>query len=198
MIIEEEWFKDHDMSKLVKGAVVPRPVAWVSTVSRGGIRNLAPFSFFTVASMDPITLCFSIGRVEREKDTLVNIRDTGDFVINIVSESLANQMHISSKSYGREEDEFFKAGTRGEESVRVTAPRAANAPISFECKLDKIIEVGSSDLILGKVVCYHIKDDLLIPGDKVDPYKLAPVGRMAGDYSFIREFYRLPNSNLPK
>nr|WP_256522586.1 flavin reductase family protein [Halobacillus sp. A5] len=186
------------MSKLVKGSVVPRPIAWVSTISEEGVYNLAPFSFFTVASMDPITLCISVGDGERDKDTLLNIQETKDFVINIVSESLANQMHESSKPFSRDVDEFERAGTASGKSVQVRSPKASEAPVSFECELDQIIEVGTSHLILGKLVCCHIQDDLLLEGDKIDPYKLSPVGRMAGDYSYIREFYRLPNEDLPK
>ncbi|MFC7062889.1 flavin reductase family protein [Halobacillus seohaensis] len=198
MILCEEDFTSHNMSKLVKGAVVPRPIAWVSTVDGKGIRNLAPFSFFTVASMEPITLCISIGGSDKEKDTLRNIRETEQFVINVVSESLANQMHESSKSYDHEVNEFEKSGTTASDSVIVTAPRVAEAPVTFECELDQVIEVGSSHLILGKVVCYHIKDGLIMGNDKIDPHKLAPVGRMAGDYSYIQNFYSLPNEDLPK
>ncbi|WP_101846812.1 flavin reductase family protein [Halobacillus sp. Marseille-P3879] len=198
MIVQSESFNDHNMSKLVKGAVVPRPIAWVSTVSREGDYNLAPFSFFTVASMDPITLCISVGKAERDKDTLLNIQETNGFVINIVSESLANQMHESSKAYERSENEFEKAGTRSEASVRVRAPKVAEAPVSFECELDQVIKIGTSHLILGRVVCYHIKDELVMDGDKVDPHQLKAVGRMAGDYSYIKEFYRLPNKEFPQ
>ncbi|MFQ3544989.1 flavin reductase family protein [Halobacillus rhizosphaerae] len=198
MFIERDDFTNHDMSKLIKGAVVPRPIAWVSTLSIDGVRNLAPFSFFTVASMDPVTLCFSIGSNEMEKDTLTNIKAMDQFVVNIVSESLANQMYESSKAYRPDEDEFSLAGTRSSSSRSVRVPRVAEAPISMECELDRIIELGSNNLVLGKVTGYHIQDDLYQQTDKVDPYKLAPVGRMAGDYSYIREFYKLPNPDFPE
>lgn len=198
MLIHHDDFKNHDMSKLIKGAVVPRPIAWVSTISQDGIRNLAPFSFFTVASMDPITLCFSVGAREQDKDTLANIKETEQFVVNIVSESLANQMHETSKGYGAEEDEFKAAGTKSEDGCFVQVPRVAEAPVQMECKLDQVLEVGKGNLVLGKVVGYHIQDDVYYDQDKVDPHKLKPVGRMAGDYSYIRDFYTLPNDDLPK
>ncbi|KHE72801.1 flavin reductase family protein [Halobacillus sp. BBL2006] len=198
MIISKNQFSEHNMSKLIKGAVVPRPIAWVSSVSASGVRNLAPFSFFTVASMDPITLCFSVGSLDREKDTLANVKEKKQFVVNIVSESLANQMHESSKAYSPEEDEFTIAGTRVDDAEFVHVPKVAEAPVSMECELDRVIELGSNSLILGKVIGYHIKNEIYMEKDKVNPHKLKPVGRMAGDYSYIREFYSLPNEGLPK
>ncbi|MFD2923364.1 flavin reductase family protein [Halobacillus naozhouensis] len=194
MIIQQNQFHDHNMSKLIKGAVVPRPIAWVSSLSSQGVRNLAPFSFFTVASMNPITLCFSVGAEGRAKDTLVNIRETGQFVVNIVSESLANQMHESSKAHESEVDEFKKADLKAAESKTIQPPRVMEAPVNMECELDQVIEIGTNHLILGKVVCYHIQEDVYMETDKVDPYKLAPVGRMAGDYTYVKEFYKLPTS----
>ncbi|MGP4062795.1 flavin reductase family protein [Halobacillus sp. H74] len=198
MMIHEKEFSKHSMSKLIKGAVVPRPIAWVSTISKSGTRNLAPFSFFTVASMDPITLCFSVGGAEREKDTLANIRETGQFVINIVSESLANQMHESSKGHAPEIDEFEMAGTEVEDSVYVEAPRVKASPVHMECEIDRILPLGSNHLVLGRVIGYHLQEDIYQENDKVDPHLLKPVGRMAGDYSYIRDFYSLPNEDLAK
>ncbi|UOQ44510.1 flavin reductase family protein [Halobacillus salinarum] len=198
MFISQSQFHEHDMSKLIKGAVVPRPIAWVSSVNDSGVRNLAPFSFFTVASMDPITLCFSIGSIKKDKDTLINIRETKQFAVNIVSEHLANQMYVSSKAYEPHEDEFTIADTLEEQCRLVNAPLVAEAPVTMECQLDKIIEIGSNNLVLGKVVGYHIKEEVYEEKDKVNPHKLAPVGRMAGDYSYIKEFYTLPNPDLPE
>ncbi|SFK45538.1 NADH-FMN oxidoreductase RutF, flavin reductase (DIM6/NTAB) family [Halobacillus dabanensis] len=198
MIISEKEFHDHSMSKLIKGAVVPRPIAWVSTISSNGTRNLAPFSFFTVASMNPITLCFSVGSGQREKDTLVNIKQSKEFIINIVSESLANQMHESSKGYGADVDEFEVAGTEFEDGDFVQVPRVKRSPVHMECELDQVIEIGEGNLVLGKLIGYHIQDEVYEETDKVDPQKLKPVGRMAGDYSYIRDFYTLPNDDLPK
>ncbi|WP_226585571.1 flavin reductase family protein [Halobacillus litoralis] len=198
MKIDKEQFHNHKMSKLIKGAVVPRPIAWVSSISRQGVKNLAPFSFFTVASMDPITLCFSVGASDREKDTLANIKEMKQFVINLVSEPLANQMHESSKSYGPDIDEFEQAGTAFEDADYVQVPRVKESPVHMECELDQVIEIGTGSLVLGTLVGYHIQEDVYQETDKVNPYQLKPVGRMAGDYSYIREFYSLPNKNLSK
>ncbi|CDQ21443.1 NADH-FMN oxidoreductase RutF, flavin reductase (DIM6/NTAB) family [Halobacillus karajensis] len=198
MLIGEKEFQNHTMSKLIKGAVVPRPIAWISTVSQEGIRNLAPFSFFTVASMEPITLCFSIGGAETDKDTLENVKQTGQFIINVVTETLANQMHTSSKVYPPEVDEFNMAGTEWEDGDFVNVPRVKESPVHMECELDRVIEIGEGHLVLGKLVGYHIQDEVYEEKDRVDPRQLKPVGRMAGNYSYIRDFFKLPNEDLPE
>ncbi|WP_181350370.1 flavin reductase family protein [Thalassobacillus sp. CUG 92003] len=199
MILNEDEFPEHNMAKLIKGAVVPRAIAWVSSIDKDGMPNLAPFSFFTVASMDPITLCFSAGPGNNEsgfKDTVANIKETGEFVVNIVSEDMANKMYESSKNYDPEEDEFARADIASAPSELVRAPRVSDSPVNMECTLDRIVEVGASRLILGRVICYHLKDEIEMDSDKVDPHKLKPVGRMAGDYTYVRDFYKLPNPDL--
>jgi len=201
MIIEETQFQEHDIAKLVKGTVVPRPIAWISSISRTGIRNLAPFSFFTVASLDPVLFCISISpgsdaNKSGEKDTLANIRVTGEFVINVVSETLANQMHESSKNYEQGIDEFERAGIETRESNIVQPPCVAKSPVNMECKLIRAIPTGRNHLVIGQLVCYHIRDDVYREGDKVDPHNLKPIGRMAGDYTFVRDFFSLPSSDL--
>lgn len=185
------------MYKLLAGAVVPRPIAWVSTISKGGINNLAPFSFFTVASRNPPMLCFSVGPGvdEREgtvKDTLQNIMDTDEFVINIVSLPLAKAMHRSSESLQAEVDEFEVVGVTPEECIVVKASRVKEAPISIECQLEKILSLGTDNLVIGRVVRYHINDDIYMEGDKVNIEKLQPVGRLAGRYAYVDEFFSLP------
>jgi flavin reductase (DIM6/NTAB) family NADH-FMN oxidoreductase RutF len=198
LLIGEKDFQNHTMSKLIKGAVVPRPIAWISTISQDGTHNLAPFSFFTVASMEPITLCFSIGSADRDKDTLENIKQTKQFIINVVTETLANQMHKSSKGFPPEVDEFHIAGTEFEEGDFVKAPRVKESPVHMECELNRIIEIGEGHLVLGKLVGYHIQEEVYEEKDRVDPRQLKPVGRMAGDYSYIRDFFTLPNEDFPE
>ncbi|MDL4841060.1 flavin reductase family protein [Aquibacillus rhizosphaerae] len=194
MIIKKDQFNNHNMSKLIKGVVVPRPIAWVSSIDKTGIHNIAPFSFYTVASLDPITLCFSVGSgdVNNTKDTLANIKETNEFVVNVVTESLANQMYETSKFYQSEIDEFDVAKLNTAKSEYVKAPRLKESPIAMECKLDRIINVGTSHLILGEVVCYHIDNDVYSENDKVDPDKLNIIGRMAGDYAHINDYFKLP------
>lgn len=190
MIIEEKEFEHHDMSKLLKGTVVPRPIAWVSSVSTDGISNLAPFSYFTVISSDPMMLGFSIGnRPAQDKDTLANIKATGEFVVNMVSAKLATGMHISSKNYPSEINEFEKAGVTELSGHTVEVPRVKESPISMECRLDRIIVIGGSNLVIGKVVCYHIHEELYLENDKVDINKYDPIGRLAGDYAYIRDYF---------
>lgn len=176
---------------------MPRPIAWVSTVSREGVRNLAPFSFFTVASWDPPTLCFSIGpgaggNRAGPKDTLVNIRETRQFVVNVVTYPLAEKMHRSSANVAPEVDEFEAVGVTPAEGRRVAAPRVLEAPIQMECELDRIVEVGANHLILGRLVCYHIQDDYYLGDGKVDIARLRPVGRLAGNYAIAETFFAFP------
>jgi len=201
MIIDETHFNQHNIAKLVKGTVVPRPIAWISSSSRTGIRNLAPFSFFTVASLDPVLFCISISPgidadKVGEKDTLANIRTTGEFVINIVSEQLANQMHESSKNYEHGIDEFERAGIESKESKIVQPPCVAKAPVNMECELKRVIPTGRNHLVLGELVCFHIRDEAYMENDKVNPRKLQPIGRMATDYTWVRDFFSLPNNEL--
>ncbi|MBD1382316.1 flavin reductase family protein [Metabacillus arenae] len=196
MIFEQHELNKKEVYKLLSGSVVPRPIAWVSTVDKQGTQNLAPFSFFTVASWNPPTLCFSVGPGASEtrttlKDTLVNIIETGEFVINIVSFPLANQMHESSMNFLPKVDEFDAVGVTPADSNIVRAPRVLESPINMECKLDRIIEVGTNHLVLGRLVCYHIKDDVYIENYKVNTEKLQPIGRLGGNYALINDFFEL-------
>jgi flavin reductase (DIM6/NTAB) family NADH-FMN oxidoreductase RutF len=203
LIFDQTELQTKDVYKLLSGSIVPRPIAWVSTVNKAGIRNLAPFSFFTVASWNPPTLCFSIGPGANEnrstlKDTLVNIMETGEFVVNIVSLPLANQMHESGAHFPPEVDEFEVVGVTHADSKFISVPRVLEALINMECKLDRIIEIGSNHLVLGRLICYHIKDEIYLGNFKVNTQKLQPIGRLSGNYAFINEFLELPNKDLKR
>lgn len=156
---------------LLTSSIVPRPIAWVSTRSLEGMLNLAPYSFFTVASQDPaIVSVTSVGH----KDTLANVRATGEFVVNIGSEHLIDQINESSGAYPREFDEFDAAGLTPEDSEFVDVPRVAEAAIAIECALHDLHEVGNGTLILGKVVNFSISESVLAEDglpliDKVRP-----------------------------
>lgn len=183
------------------GAVVPRPIAWVSTISAEKILNLAPFSFFTVASKSPPMLCISIGpgigeRIGTVKDTLENIIDTEEFVINIVSRDLANQMHQSSGNYTEETNEFEIVGVTPMDSQLISAPRVKEAPINMECKLEKIIQLGSDHLVIGQLVLYHIQNEFYLEKYKVNHELLQPVARLAGNYSWIEKTFKMTNKKL--
>nr|WP_285876818.1 flavin reductase family protein [Fictibacillus phosphorivorans] len=188
---------EKDVYKLLVGSVVPRPIAWVSTISTEGVVNLAPFSFFNVASRNPPMLCISIGpgvgeREGTEKDTLVNIRNQKQFVINVVPSSLGNAMHKTSENLPSEVDEFKAAGLTTIDSTIVKPKRVKEAPIQMECQLEQIIQLGSDHLVIGRMVRYHIEDDYYLGNYKVDLEKLQPLGRLAGNYSESRAFFSLP------
>lgn len=194
VIIEKSDFPNRQIAKLVKGTVVPRPIAWVSSVGKSGIPNLAPYSYFQVISQDPIMFIISIGQgvkvgKDGDKDTLANIKETGDFVINMVSASLAPQMQKSSHIFPKDVSEFDVAGLTPAKSQLVTAPRVEEALISMECKLDRIMELGDFNQVIGELVCYHIKDEVCIDNDKVNYAKYDPIGRMAANYTHVRDLF---------
>ncbi len=188
--------------KLLIGSVVPRPIAWTSTVSWEGTRNLAPFSFFTVASRQPPMLCISVGPPpeteggERSaKDTLSNIEETREFVINIVSLPLSNRMFESSKDHSPETDEFEKAGLTPAPCEVVNAPRVEEAAVSMECLLDRILALGTDHLVIGRMVRFHVRDELYEDG-RINVAKLRPLGRLAGNYTKVETIFDLPADNL--
>lgn len=188
---------EKDVYKLLVGSVVPRPIAWVSTISTEGVVNLAPFSFFNVASRNPPMLCISIGpgvgeREGTEKDTLVNIRNQKEFVINVVTSTLGNEMQKTSENLPSDVDEFESAGLTTLDSTIVKPKRVKEAPIQMECQLEQIIQLGSDHLVIGRMVRYHINDDYYLGNYKVDLEKLQPLGRLAGNYSESTEFFSLP------
>jgi flavin reductase (DIM6/NTAB) family NADH-FMN oxidoreductase RutF len=188
---------EKDVYKLLIGSVVPRPIAWVSTISTEGVVNLAPFSFFNVASRNPPMLCISIGpgvgeREGTEKDTLVNIRNQKEFVINVVPSSLGNEMQKTSENLPSDVDEFEAAGLTTLDSTVVKPKRIKEAPIQMECQLEQVIQLGSDHLVIGRMVRYHINDDYYLGNYKVDLKKLQPLGRLAGNYSESTEFFSLP------
>ncbi len=176
--------------KLLAGSVVPRPIAWVSTVDAAGVANLAPFSFFTAASANPPVLCFCPSVREAKnglratKDTLENIRATGEFVVNIVSEETVEAMNQTAAQLPPEADEFAVTGLTAVPGEVVRAPRVGEARVQMECRLLRIVEVSALEMggsiVLGEVVRFHVSDAVLEPGLRVSPEKLRAVGRMAG------------------
>ena len=171
--------------KLLIGCVVPRPIAWVSTIGADGIANLAPFSFFAGVCHDPPTVAFSAGpREGAKKDTIRNVEHTGDFVVNVVDDAHAESMNLTSGEYSPEVDEFALVGLTPAPSFRVTAPRVAGAPVSMECRVERIIPVGRGphSLVLGEIVYFHVRDDLFdAPTGRIDVHRLHAVGRLAGN-----------------
>ena len=203
MIIDPAGLDPQSCYKLLIGSVVPRPIAWTSTVSREGIYNLAPFSFFTVASRQPPMLCISVGPPPESeggdrpaKDTLRNIEETEEFVVNIVSLSLSNTMFESSKNHPPEADEFEKAGLTPAPCEVVGAPRVEEAGVSMECLLDRVLPLGTDHLVIGRMVRFHVRDELYGENGRIDVAGLDPLGRLAGDYTKVETIFELPKEDL--
>jgi flavin reductase (DIM6/NTAB) family NADH-FMN oxidoreductase RutF len=173
-----------DKYRVLTSCIVPRPIAWVTSVSQDGIYNAAPFSYFTGVSIEPPLVLFAVERRHGEKkDTLINIEQTKEFVINIVTASNVEQMNVTSKDFLIEEDEIKIAGLTTISSKLVSPPSIKESPIHMECKLDQIIEVGSSphSLIIGKVVAVTT-DEAVIKDGRIDMDSLQAVGRMGGKW----------------
>jgi flavin reductase (DIM6/NTAB) family NADH-FMN oxidoreductase RutF len=175
-----------DIYKLMIGIIIPRPIAFVSSIDVAGVRNLAPFSYFTACSSNPPVVCFctSVRSGSRpHKDTLENIRATGEFVVNVVSEEIAEQMNKTSAEVPPEVDEFVLSGLTPVASDLVKPPRVAESKAQMECKLRQIVPVsekpGGGILVLGEVLRFHILESVL-DGFKVDPGELKAIGRMGG------------------
>jgi len=180
-----------DIYKLMIGMIVPRPIAFVSTVDAAGIRNLAPFSYFTACSSNPPVVCFcaSVRSGPRPyKDTLSNIEATGEFVVNIVSEEIAEQMNLTSADVAPEVDEFKLSGLTPVASDLVKPSRVAESKVQMECRLHQIVRVsdkpGGGILVLGEVLRFHVIESI-IDGYKIDPDKLNAIGRIGGP-SYVR------------
>lgn len=196
MTIDPGSIDPRDMHKLLIGSVVPRPIAFVSTVSADGVRNLAPFSFFNVVCSDPPVIAFTTSyRAGSTKDTLHNVRDTREFVVNIVSEDFAEAMNATSGDYGPEIDEFIISGLTPIESELVKPPRVRESRVQMECRLHQLIVVSERPqggcLILGQVLRIHVADELL-DGFRIDADKLRAIGRMGGNtYSRTKDRFDL-------
>ncbi|SPE21668.1 conserved hypothetical protein [Candidatus Sulfotelmatomonas gaucii] len=175
-----------DIYKLMIGIIVPRPIAFVSTLDSSGIRNLAPFSYFTACSSNPPMVCFSTtvrSGPRPYKDTLENVRATGEFVLNTVTEEIAERMNITSADVPPEVDEFALSGLTPIASDLVKPPRVAESKAQMECRLHQIVATsdrpGGGFLIIGEVLRFHVLESLL-DGYKVDPEMLKAIGRMGG------------------
>lgn len=173
--------------KLMIGSIVPRPIGWISTVDLDGQYNLAPYSFFNAVCPNPPTVLFcpNIRSADHgTKDTLHNVRATGEFVVNIVSQALAEAMNLTSAEFPPEVDEFEYAKLTPIASQVVKPPRVAESLIHFECRVMQIIDInsgpGGGSVVIGEVVHVHVDDRVLIGTDKIDLDVLQPIGRLAG------------------
>ena len=187
MILEPQSLSPSAMYRFMIGIVVPRPIAFVSTVGNGGAFNVAPFSYFNAITNRPPLVGISItNRAGEPKDTLRNVQETGDFVVNVVNESLLERVVHASGEWGRDVDEFQLTGLTPLKSDLVQSPRVGESPVSLECRLFRIVELGDSFFTVGEIVRAHVADGVLTDG-RVDVEKLKPVGRLGGDgYSIVR------------
>lgn len=187
MEIKTDQLEWRDAYKLLQGSVLPRPIAFVSSHDENGNANLAPFSFFTVISANPMMVCFSPmrrGTDGAKKDTLQNIEATKEFVINIVSEEFVQQMNDCATEFPSDVDEFEASGLTKADSVAVKPSRVKESKVQLECLLDQVLhfggeEAGAGSLVIGKVVHVHVEDELYENG-RINSEKLNPVGRLAG------------------
>lgn len=185
--------------KILIGSVVPRPIGWISSIDSDGRPNLAPFSFFNVVCANPphVLFCPMIrGTDQKPKDTLCNVRATGEFVVNIVTEALAEAMNLTSTELPAEINEFELSGLTPQPSVAVNPPRVAESPLHFECKVATILDIGdepgSGSVVIGRVIHIHVHEDLLIGEDKIDLEKLRPIGRLAGSgYCRVTDLFQM-------
>jgi flavin reductase (DIM6/NTAB) family NADH-FMN oxidoreductase RutF len=191
--------------KLLVSTVTPRPIAWITSQDQQGHLNAAPFSFFNVFAGDPAVVGIGIGSHEggRAKDTRRNIRETKEFVVNLVSEDTAEAMNITAIEFEPSVDEPAEAELETVSSVQVKPPRIAASPVSMECALMQIVELGPHNgLVLGRVLAMHVRDDLVLDPAKhhIDTPRLKLIGRMhgAGWYARTSDLFlmdRIPRSH---
>ena len=168
--------------------ILPRPVAWVSTISSEGKTNLAPFSFFQGITANPPILMFVPvnNRDGQPKDTIRNIRQVGEFVVNLVPYALAEPMNATSAALPYGESEFEKFGIATAPSGRVRPPRVAAAPVAFECALHSVVQIGegplAANVVFGRILLAHVDDSVLGPDGRPDAGKLDLIGRLGGDW----------------
>jgi flavin reductase (DIM6/NTAB) family NADH-FMN oxidoreductase RutF len=177
-----------DGYRLLSGLVVPRPIGWIGTVREDGTYNLAPFSFFNIVALEPPTVIFSGGRhPDRPKDSVALAAETGEFTVNIVSESVVEAMNVTSGRYEADVDEFDVAGLTPIPGTVVSAPIVAESPANLECRVTNSIEIGAemgSTVVFGEVLVIHVVPEVL-DGMRVDTDALRAVGRLAG-WSYVR------------
>lgn len=205
MIIDPKAQAFNDNYKLLIGSIVPRPIGFVSTRSTDGVNNLAPFSFFNGVCSNPPSVMFAPGRRGydgKEKDTLINIRDTKEFVVNIVSEDIVEPMVACATDFEMDVDEFDVSGLTPVDSITVAPPCVKESKVSLECKLHTIVEVGGENpgagfVVIGEVVMFHVDDDIYSNG-RIDLEALKPVGRLAGNnYSRINDVFTVVRKVKP-
>jgi len=191
MQIDPSLHTKEDNYKLLTNLVVPRPIAWISSLSQSGLINLAPFSFFNAVGSDPMYVVVGIGRRDsgEPKDSARNIQTSGEFVVNLVTEDLLAAMNITAAEFPPEESELSAVNLHAAPSVRLKAPRLAEAQASLECKLYQSQPLGANTLYIGEVVMFHVADHLL--GPRLHINNFAPIGRLGSPSIYCRTTDRI-------
>ena len=198
MIIDPAIASQKDVYKILSGAVIPRPIGWISTISEDGVPNLAPFSFFNAVGEDPPHVMFSTVRPgNSNKDTLNNVLSTKQFVVNMATEELAEAVNASSASLPPEVDEFEYAGVTKAPSLLVKAPRVKESPIHFECELVHHYNIedhkhGGATIVVGRIIMFHVDESVLLDDFKINQEAYRPIARLAGsNYAKLGEIFSI-------
>ncbi len=172
--------------KLITNVVVPRPIAWVTSVNDSGVVNLAPFSFFNAVSGNPPYIIFSVGLTDsgEQKDTARNVTRNGEFVVNMITEELLNAMNMSAAGFPPDVSELEATGLHDAPSEKINVPRVAEAQVSMECRLHTPLALGTNTLLVGEIVMFHIADHLI--GPKLHINGFTPIGRMGSPSTYCR------------
>lgn len=183
--------RDHELHDLMKACVVPRPIAWVSTISVDGVANAAPYSCFTFVAIQPPMIAFSVELKPdgQEKDTLRNIQASGEFVVNVVPEGLAEEMNATADTFPPEVDEIDRVGLTTVRCVSVVVPRIAESPIAMECRLVRLLQLEPSrnTLVIGEVLAVEV-DEGAVRNGAIDAVAWRPLGRLDGNrYALLGE-----------
>ncbi len=201
VFVDLDRLTERERYKLLSGTIIPRPIALVTTVSLDGTPNAAPFSFFNVLSSDPgvVALGLELNKDGSLKDTTVNIRDTEEFTVNIVSLKMAQQMNVCAYSFERGVDELAHAGLTPVAGKTVRSPRIQESPASFECRRIVSVAVSSSrDIVLGRIVGAHYREDVIdLKNYYVDAKALDPIARIEGsNYATVHDRFSMPPHSL--
>lgn len=184
--------------KLLTGTIIPRPIGWISTVSKDGINNLAPFSFFNAVGEDPPHVMFSTVRSgNKNKDTLNNVLETGQFVVNLVTEDIVEKMNATSESVAADVDEFVLGALTPIPCEKVAPMRVLESKVSMECELVHHYSLenssdGGATIIIGKVVMFHVDEEIMQENYRIDMEKYKPVARLAGsNYATLGKIFAI-------
>jgi len=198
MQFDPENLEQSAIYKLLTGAVIPRPIGWISSISEDGINNLAPFSFFNAIGDDPPHVMFSTTRGgNTNKDTLNNVLSNKQFVVNMVTEDTVERMNQTSQAFPPNEDEFEKAGLTPIDSIKIKPKRVKESPITFECELVHHYSLenhkfGGATMMVGKIIMMHIDESVLLDNHKINLETYKPIARLAGsNYAKLGEIFSI-------